>query len=198
MLLYHTGARISEILGLSWQDIDFTSKQINLHRQIIYIAKRGFFFTTLKTESSNRYVIIGDFLLGELKRWQLQQAENEKLIGGSYVHIYREDDGHIERMSKSLPALGGEKVSLVCTRDNGQMILKNNFSQILKREGLNAHSFRHTHATRLIELGAKPTGVAGRLGHTNVNTTQNLYTHNTQKLQEDTAAIFNENLQTKH
>ena len=197
LLLYHTGARISEILGLSWQDIDFTSKQINLHRQIIYIAKRGYFFTTLKTESSNRYVVVGDFLLGELKRWQLQQTENEKLIGGSYVHIYREDDGHIERRSKNLPALGGEKVSLVCTRDNGQMILKNNFSQILKREGLNAHSFRHTHATRLIELGAKPTGVAGRLGHSNVNTTQNLYTHNTQKLQEDTAAIFNENLQTR-
>ena len=197
LLLYHTGARISEILGLSWQDVDFAAKQINLHRQIIYIAKRGFFFTTLKTESSNRYVVVGDFLLGELKRWQ-QQTENEKLIGGSYVHIYREADGHIERRSKNLPAPDGEKVSLVCTRDNGQMILKNHFSQILKREGLNAHSFRHTHATRLIELGAKPTGVAGRLGHANVNTTQNLYTHNTQKLQEDTAAIFNENLQTKH
>ena len=55
LLLYHTGARISEILGLSWNDIDFMSKRINLHRQIIYISKRGFFFTTLKTESSNRY-----------------------------------------------------------------------------------------------------------------------------------------------
>ncbi|MBR1646919.1 MAG: ACT domain-containing protein [Selenomonadaceae bacterium] len=99
-LLYHTGARISEILGLSWQDIDFTSKQINLHRQIIYIAKRGFFFTTLKTESSNRYIVVGDFLLGELKCWRNQQAENEKSCCGSYVHVYRENDGNIERILK--------------------------------------------------------------------------------------------------
>ncbi len=198
LLLYHTGARISEVLGLSWSDIDFISKRINLHRQIIYIAKRGYFFTTLKTESSNRYVVVSDFLLDELKRWQLQQSENEKLIGASYVYIYREVDGHIERRSKSLPAPDGEKVSLICTCDDGQMSLKNRFARMLKREGLNAHSFRHTHATQLIENGAAPNGVAGRLGHANVNITQNLYTHNTAKLQEDTAEIFDKILQTKH
>ena len=198
LLLYHTGARISEVLGLSWQDVDFVSKRINLHRQIIYISKRGYFFTTLKTESSNRYVVVGDFLLGELKRWQNQQLENENQFGDAYVYVYRESDGHIERLSKSLPAPDPEKVSLVCTREDGQMVLKKRFSRILKHEGLNAHSFRHTHATQLIENGAVPNGVAGRLGHANTAITQNLYTHNTQKLQEDTAEIFDKILQTKH
>ena len=197
LLLYHTGARISEILGLSWNDIDFMSKRINLHRQVIYIIKRGFFFTTLKTESSNRYIIVDDFLLGELKRWQAQQVENEKAHGNTYVYVYRENDGHIERKSKALPVPDGEKVPLICTRENGQMILKNRFSKVLAAEGLNAHSFRHTHATRLIELGATPNGVAGRLGHANPSITQNLYAHNTEKLQEKTAAIFAEDLQTK-
>ena len=140
-------------------------------------------------------MLIDDLLLGELKRWQLQQAENEKSCGDAYIYIYRESDGHIERRSNSLPAPDGEKVSLICIRNDGRLMLHNVIVVALRNEGLNAHSFRHTHATRLIEDGATPKGVAGRLGHTNAIITQNLYTHNTFKLQEDTAAIFAKNWQ---
>ncbi|MBR0261160.1 MAG: tyrosine-type recombinase/integrase [Selenomonadaceae bacterium] len=85
LLLYHTGMRIDEVLILSWNDIDFEKKKINLRRQIRYISKRNFFFTTLKIESSKRYILIDNFLLGELQRWHAQQTENEKQFG--YVYI---------------------------------------------------------------------------------------------------------------
>ena len=196
LLLYHTGMRLGEVLGLCWSDVDFAAKRINLRRQMVYVARQGCFFTTLKTESSNRYILIDDYLLGELRRWKNQQDENEKALGNSYVHIYRERDGHIERRSKGLSAPDGEKVSLVCTRPDGRLILRAVFTAALHDEGLNAHSFRHTHATQLIESGAAPKGVAGRLGHANTQITQNLYTHNTLKLQEETVSIFAENLQT--
>ena len=197
LLLYHTGMRLGEVLGLSWSDIDFKAKRIALQQQVVYINKRGHFLTSLKTKSSNRYVLVDDILLGELKRWQAQQAENERSHGGSYVYVYREADGHIERKSKSLPAPDGETVSFVCTRDNGQLVSRGCFMWMLHAEGLNAHSFRHTHITQLIENGAIPKGVAGRVGHANTQITQNLYTHNTLKLQEETLAIFDKNLQTK-
>lgn len=197
MLLYHTGMRLGEVLGLSWSDIDFVTKKITVRRQIVYLVKRGHFFSTLKTESSNRYLFADDDLLSELSRWQTQQAENEKSCGGSYVRIYCEENGHIERRSKALPAPpDAEKVSLVCTHADGRLVLRNHFTRILTDEGLNAHSFRHTHATQLIENGASAKGVAGRLGHANAAITQNLYTHNTEKLQEDTVTIFNKILQT--
>ena len=57
---------------------------------------------------------------------------------------------------------------------------------------LNTHSFRHTHATRLIEAGAKPVDVAARLGHKDAAITQNLYTHDTETTQKETARIFGE------
>lgn len=171
-------------------------KKITLRRQIRYISRRGFFFTTLKTESSKRYILVNDFLLGELRRWQEQQVENEKQLGDSYVCIYREANGHIQRQSKYLPPPVGEKVLLICTRDDGQLVLANSLAKVLHGEGLNAHSFRHTHATQLIERGAQAKGVAARLGHSNVLITQNIYSHNTLKLQEETAAIFDEILQT--
>lgn len=55
-----------------------------------------------------------------------------------------------------------------------------------------------THVTQLIENDAKAKGVAGRLGHLNTQMTQNLYTHITAKLQEETVAIFAKNLQTNN
>ena len=196
LLLYHTGMRLGEVLGLCWSDVDFKSRRINLRRQLLYLRKQGHFFAPLKTESSERYILVDDYLLGELRRWQSQQVANEKIFGGSYVYVYRENDGHIERRSKGLPAPDAEKVSLICTRDNGKIIQHNVIVVTLRNEGLNAHSFRHTHATQLIESGAAPKGVAGRLGHANTQITQNLYTHNTLKLQEETLAVFDKNLQT--
>ena len=44
LLLYYTGMRRGEVLGLSWQDIDFVAKKITLSRQIVYLKKRGYFF----------------------------------------------------------------------------------------------------------------------------------------------------------
>ena len=60
----------------------------------------------------------------------------------------------------------------------------------LRALGLNSHSFRHTHATKLIEAGANPIDVAARLGHADVSITQNLYAHDTEEMQRATAALF--------
>lgn len=195
LLLYHTGMRLGEVLGLSWNDIDFVAKKINLNRQLVYLHKRGYFLTTLKTASSKRYILIDDYLLEELRRWKIQQAENEQEIGGRYIYTYLEDGGRILRQSKGL-SCDKERVRLVCIKPNGGLVLRSTIISRLQAEGLNAHSFRHTHATQLIESGAKPKGVAARLGHTNALITQNLYTHNTRKLQEETLEIFNKKLQT--
>lgn len=77
-------------------------------------------------------------------------------------------------------------------------MIKSSVETYLSKMGLNAHSFRHTHATTLIENEASPKGVEGRLGHANTSITQNLYTHNTVKIQEDTLEIFTKILQKNH
>ena len=196
LTLYYTGCRISELLGLTWQDINFGRKTLTIQRQITYIAREGLYFSTPKTESSQREIFVDDFLLNELSRWKNQQADNETIAGDSYIYIYRAANNKIIRQSKRFPA-DAERVPMVCTVQNGNLLLKQNLEKILTAEGLNAHSFRHTHATILIEHGATPKGIAGRLGHSKIDITQNLYTHNTEKLREDTSKIFSETMQTK-
>ena len=90
-----------------------------------------------------------------------------------------------------------EKNSLVCTNNDRQHITFNIIEIAVKSEGLNAHSFRHSHATLLIENDATPKSVSGRLGHSDVIITQNLYTHVTEKMNEETVAIFSKMMQTK-
>ncbi|MBQ1915051.1 MAG: tyrosine-type recombinase/integrase [Selenomonadaceae bacterium] len=107
-------------------------------------------------------------------------------------------DGPLLSKSKGLPSPDGAvREEIVCTKKNGSFINPECLRWRIRQEGYNSHSFRHTHATVLIENGASPKGVAGRLGHSSTILTQDLYTHNTKKLQQDTAEIFVQTMQTK-
>ena len=196
LLLYHTGMRIGEVLGLTWDDIDFPGATIKITRQVVYLKGLGESLTPPKTASSKREVCVDKLLLEELSRWRKQQEENELRLGDSYIYAYRNESGQIVKQSKTFPAVGMH-MEFICTREKGQPVQKKFVAKYLMAEGLNAHSFRHTHATQLIESGANAKGVACRLGHSTVAITQNLYTHNTRKLQVETLKFFIASMQTK-
>ena len=198
LILYYTGMRCGELVGLTWDAIDFEKKTITVDKQLVYLNRQGYFFSTPKTSSSNRVINIDDFFVGELRRWKERQNQNEKTFADDYIYVYRErTSGKILCQTKSVGAVeNAGRIFPVCTHEKGNAILHFNISNLLQNEGLNAHSFRHSHATLLIENGATPKSVSGRLGHSDVAITQNLYTHVTEKMNEETAAIFSKIMQT--
>ncbi|MDU3490987.1 MAG: tyrosine-type recombinase/integrase, partial [Clostridiales bacterium] len=54
----------------------------------------------------------------------------------------------------------------------------------------NFHSLRHTHATMLLANGANVKDVQVRLGHNNIKTTLDIYTHTTEDPKSNTVDIF--------
>lgn len=191
MVMYHTGMRIGETFGLAWDAVDLARGIIHVMRQMVYLPAAGHKLAPPKTQSSVRDIRIGPELVSLLKRWKAQQAANEIKYGMTYRLIYEDKDGGIWQMHKqSKPPAGAVRRSLVCTQENGKFAGTSAFWYALHAYGVNPHSLRHTHATLCAENGASPKGLAGRLGHKQTSITEDLYTHETEAMQESTLEAF--------
>lgn len=192
LLMYHTGMRIGEILGLTWKNVDLENGIIHVRHQLHYTGGNSSLqLAPLKTDSSVRDIPIDNSLIETLRSWQSMQADNEKKYGDSYIYVYANSDNGLRQMSKCIHVKNfTSQIKFVCTTPQGRLVRYYNFAAKLRYVGINSHSFRHTHATMLIENNANPKGVAERLGHKNVDITENLYAHSTEKMAKDTLAKF--------
>ncbi|MDD7676934.1 MAG: tyrosine-type recombinase/integrase [Anaerovibrio sp.] len=190
-LAFRTGMRISELLGLEWKNIDLQAGIIHVKQQLLYETGKGEHITSrLKTPASIRDIPLDAGLIELLARWKSDQELNRIIKAGTYTEYYTNEKGSLTRASTGLVPPGAVKVDLVCTDEDGVRVQRADINKALKEEGLNAHSFRHTHATMLIEAGASLKGVSCRLGHTNYSITNTVYIHNTEQIQSATVGIF--------
>jgi len=217
---YFTGMRLSEIFALTWDDIDFEKKTININKNIVERNQEGtshhkhvkgsttcvWYFGTCKTQSSYRTVTMGDTLTNALKEFKQEQDENKELYGNAYLMHYKKEvinpytnkvEYKVITAAKEIP-VGCPVVNFVFVKPNGYYLGTNVVKYAMKiihyELGIKCrfHDFRETHATRLIEQGADVKAVAKRLGHSNINTTYNIYVRVTEKMKENTADKFDE------
>ncbi|TVX83698.1 site-specific integrase [Peribacillus simplex] len=153
-----TGMRQGEILGLRWKDIDFDAQTIFVRQTLTQYAeiKAG-----AKNEASVRSIHIPNKLVDELKIYR-KQVVQEKLFHGQSYH---------------------DNDLVVCTRDGKPMIPRNfrkEFYNLVEKVGLpkiRFHDLRHTHATILIQQNVNVKLISERLGHSDIETTLNTYSH---------------------
>lgn len=175
-IAFNTGMRGGEIAALMWENIDLENKTITIkYTQIEQGTKvnKKYVLGTPKTKSSYRTIAIGDTLIDiliEHKEWQNSNKQK-------YAEWYTNS-------------------SYVCTKENGEPVNINSYkylSRIVNYEleiNFTMHSLRHTHATLLLENGANPKDIQCRLGHSNLSTTMDTYSHVTEKMKMDTVNIF--------
>jgi integrase len=202
MIGYYTGCRIGEVAGLTWNDINLEKGIINVNK-IIYKRGKNWYFGSTKTESSVREIKIGKTLIDALKQHKKWQLENKVKYGQYFMQQYESkeisDNERLRRiysLESSLNSKIGNPISMICTKENGDMMTPETFkyaSRVIHCDlGLvfNFHALRHTHATTLIENGANIKDVQTRLGHNKIQTTLDTYTHSTENMASQSVEIF--------
>lgn len=166
--LAYTGLRKGELLGLEWSDIDLDNKVISVQHNLVMVNGK-YRIQSPKTRRSIRKITIDDITASVLKSWKLEQ---KKLFFKN----------------------GVKNSNIVFSGSSGEYLDKSHFrvslKKFLKRYDLPAitvHGLRHTHASLLFEAGVEPKTISDRLGHANIQTTLDMYTHLNDNQRSDVA-----------
>ncbi len=176
-LALHTGLRAGELLALRWEDVDLDRGILQVRRTLQRLRGQGLHVKEPKTERGRRTVALPASAVEVLRRHRRQQAEERLAAGPDY-----QDYGLV-----------------FCWQDGRPLDpygwLTHAFRRLADRAGfpgLRFHDLRHTHATLLLLGGIHPRVAQERLGHSDIRTTLELYSHVVPGLQEAAAAKIDE------
>lgn len=212
MIGWHCGLRIGECLGLSWDNIDFENRTINIDKQLSSVKIENTNILVLKQPKNNscRIIPFGNTLYQILREEQKRQKENELKYGEYYtiqtLRKFINHQGTIQHQiinEQKQYTSGKERFYPICIAENGKILTKYLLIYYAKtiQKKLNIqfeyHCLRHTHATKLLEAGANLKAIQQRLGHKNIETTMNKYVHHTDTMAVDAIILFEKNIATK-
>lgn len=151
------GLRRSEILGIKWSDLDLENRILFLNQSSIYVCGAGYFESDLKTEPSYRGLAlpkITTYLLKKYKKISMEYSKEPEFVFISNRNVRK---GY--RMNPS------SLTNWFCAFRK-----KINLPSEVPLQGL-----RHTNATLLLIRGFDVKSVSTRLGHSNTETTLDIY-----------------------
>lgn len=159
------GLRREEILGLTWNNVDFANKSIKICETVVRGKQDGkitnIHRVETKTKTSNRVLPMSDYTVSYLQELKNRQNEQTKLCGNSYCNN-----------------------DYVCVDKLGQPIkpdyVTHHFALLLKKNEMRHikfHDLRHSFASYMLTNGFSLKQIQEMLGHSNYNFTADTYTH---------------------
>ncbi|MCI8915618.1 MAG: site-specific integrase [Oscillospiraceae bacterium] len=168
-----TGLRLSELLGLTWDVVDFKRGTIHVNKQLARLEHRaaGLFISPKSRKA--RTITAAPSAMATLRHQRARQAEMQLRVGPLW------DNPH----------------GLVFTSELGKPLEHWNAENGFKRlaaaaglEGVRFHDARHTYAVNAIRAGDDIKTIQGNLGHATAAFTLDRYGHFTERMAQDSAA----------
>lgn len=160
-LLTLGGMRRGECLGLFWEHVDFEKKTITIKNNLLNIREKGVYLDTPKTKKSKRTISLPDICFDLLKKLKAKQELEKEMFSNNWMDtefVFKDEYGNYYNPS----------------RLSRQWVL---FQKKHNLKHIRLHDLRHTCATYLLSHNVPIATVSKKLGHSNIYTTLDVYTH---------------------
>lgn len=161
-ILAFTGIRKGELLALKWTDFKRETLSIN---KAISRSQAGLEVSTTKNKASERLISLDKKTVEIIEK--LHDTYPDRIM------LFESENGGIMTPSKPRKWL----LDILKDTDLHEITI---------------HGFRHTHASLIFDAGMTIKQAQHRLGHSDLQTTMNVYTHITQKAIDDIGNKFSE------
>lgn len=168
-----TGLRQGEVLGLTWDCVDFERCSLYINKQLTKTRKVGGEYILAPTKTGRaRYITVAPYVI-QLLRARLEQQEADRMIAG-------EAWSNPSRLVFT-NALGGHLVHVTVYKDFKDI------ARSLGYENARFHDLRHSYAVAAIESGDDIKTVQANLGHATASFTLDVYSHASQNMRQRSA-----------
>lgn len=167
VVLLGTGIRVSELCGLTLLDIDFENRRINVDKQLLRTPDGMYYVTTPKTQSGMRYIpIMNEAVYNAFQSAvrNRQPPKVEMMVNGYSGFLF-------------LNRLGRPQVAYNIIHSMKFVVSQYNKSHAVQLPHVTPHILRHTFCSRMAAAGMKPKQLQYLMGHSNIQTTLNIYAH---------------------
>ncbi|MCD8369695.1 MAG: site-specific integrase [Clostridiales bacterium] len=167
LFLLNTGLRVSEMAGLTWDDIDYDNNLIHVRRNLKYYPDENrnsvHAISTTKTTTSHRDIPLTDKIKDILEMQRRDGNACTECIDGVSGFIFGNRFGGVHHQGSVNRAI--KRIVRKANADPDAVPLPS----------FSSHTFRHTITTNMIYAGVELTAAANILGHKDIKTTANIY-----------------------
>ncbi|WP_353485964.1 tyrosine-type recombinase/integrase [Apilactobacillus xinyiensis] len=169
-VLAFAGVRRGECLALTWDDINFDEQTIRINKTLTQGLKGKQIVQAPKTRKGRRTIKMDKSTMDYLEQWRLSQRKRYLMLG-------------FNTFQKNQLVFASNTNNHKCLNTPAKWLKKIIQEHNLTR--ITVHGFRHTHASALFSAGASIKEVQERLGHEDIQTTMDIYTHVTNQQNQE-------------
>lgn len=165
-ILFYTGLRVSEFVGLTINDIEFDKERIKVDHQLQRTRNMEYEILTPKTEKGERYVPMQKDVADCFRRiiQNRKHPKIEPMIDGYSGFLF------LDKNDMPMVALHWEKY-FQHIREKYNSIYK------VQMPCITPHVCRHTFCSNMAKSGMNPKTLQYIMGHSDIGVTLNTYTH---------------------